>query len=269
MKTNVIQLLTFVILGSFLNACAGKTVPEVAEPASAMIVEKKVAPTFTEAEQIDYSNRIIDADFEERILSPVTRFASYQSKKATSSERSHFTCKGKKLKKMMTGVWTCKNSSGKKIISITFRKGKKNGWAREWDDRGRLRTESWWANDLLSKPARTFQGSGKRSIWGGFEKGARNGYFSKYDSNGIEIADVNYKDGSRSGRTRVFYPNKKLRFRLDYQNDQPNGEYWSWHKNGNIKAHGFMKDGTPTGNWDQWDESGQKIEALNSSSPIE
>lgn len=261
----IMSLKSFIVialLSALTNACAQKSIEEktiVAAPPT--IVERKTNPAADEAEQIDYSNRIIDTKFEEDLLSPIKRFTDQQSGAAPEAGKSRLICRGKKVKKQMTGVWNCKNISGKKVLSLGFRKNKKFGWAREWDDHGKLKAESWWINDLLAKPARTFQGAGKKHIWGGFKDDLRNGYFTKFDASGIKLAEVSYKDGKRSGRTQIFYPNKKLKLRLFYVNDEANGEYWSWHENGAIKSHGFMKSGQPTGSWDYWDKTGQKLEA--------
>ncbi|CAN5621663.1 hypothetical protein BH10BDE1_BH10BDE1_09320 [soil metagenome] len=202
-------------------------------------------------------NWLIGPEFEVQLMSPFRKLEAALTMPPGKSPRTGIACMGKKKNSKPEGRWACRNWKGKRVISVFFRKGQKNGWAREWSDEGKLICESYWMNDQQTGDAKTSTGQDKAGVTGSFKQNLRNGLFTKFDAAGGKIGITKYENGKRNGEARLFYASGNLKQRLTYVDDVASGESSAWYENGNIESHGLVKGGRPVGPWQYWSEDGK------------
>ncbi len=109
--------------------------------------------------------------------------------------------------------------SGMKKSETFYRFGKKEGVARQWDERGTLLTEESWQNDHLDGQVREFYSDGKPRSLTPYLAGKKNGRYESFNPDGTLATSGEFRDGKLQGPITLHYPAGQPFAECDYQGD--------------------------------------------------
>jgi len=177
------------------------------------------------------------------------------------------------------GKWVSFWENGKIKTEGTFRDDKKNGYFKEYSEKGDLIHIQKYVDGTLQPEAEEIQKlqvekeyypDGKIRKTSLYRNGVREGMSREFSPEGIMTKAIEYhngirsgeglvlEDGSRTGYWKEFYPDSTLKAEGNYENGIKTGPWKYYHPNGKIEQTGvFNKQGTPEGNWKWYYENGQ------------
>jgi hypothetical protein len=94
---------------------------------------------------------------------------------------------------------------------------------------------------------------------GQFSEGLETGLWIMYWQNGNIRMKTNYLNGKKNGPSEAFFETGELEAKAVYTNDQIDGESTFYYKNGMIQAKRFWVLGEKTGDWIDFDETGNEL----------
>jgi hypothetical protein len=100
-----------------------------------------------------------------------------------------------------------------------YRFGKKEGVARQWDERGTLLTEENWQSDQLDGWVREFYSDGKPRTLTPYLGGKKNGRYESFNPDGTLATSGEFADGKLQGPITLHYPAGQPFAECDYQGD--------------------------------------------------
>jgi antitoxin component YwqK of YwqJK toxin-antitoxin module len=109
--------------------------------------------------------------------------------------------------------------SGMKKSETFYRFGKKEGVARQWDERGTLLTEENWQSDHLEGRVREFFSDGKPRSLTPYLAGKKNGRYESFNPDGTLATSGEFLDGKLQGPITLHYPAGQPFAECDYQGD--------------------------------------------------
>jgi len=109
--------------------------------------------------------------------------------------------------------------SGMKKSETFYRFGKKEGVARQWDERGTLLTEENWQSDHLDGQVREFYSDGKPRTVTPYLAGKKNGRYESFNPDGTLATSGEFLDGKLQGPITLHYPTGQPFAVCDYQAD--------------------------------------------------
>ena len=179
------------------------------------------------------------------------------------------------------GRWVNFWETGKIKLEGTYRNDKKNGYFKEFSEKGDLIHISKYIDDVLQPEAQEIQklevereyfpdGSVKATRL--YRNGILEGISIEFSPEGTIVAAVEYRngllageglvlqDGSRSGSWKEYYPDGSLKAEGEYDNGTRTGPWKFYHPNGKTEQTGkYNKEGKPEGTWRWYYDSGQLL----------
>lgn len=144
------------------------------------------------------------------------------------------------------GLWKEFYPSGKIHIEGRYLNDKKNGFFKEFNEKGNLLAITKWENGvLINNPPElavietktTRHDNGRPKLVGNYKDGVPEGIFREYDTSGVIVSSEIYKEGILIGDGL-----------MDGKNRQQ-GKWKEYHDTGELKAEGDYKDGVRIGAW--------------------
>ncbi len=129
---------------------------------------------------------------------------------------------------------------------IYYNHGLRNGWYKEYDERGNLKKIAKFVNDVEqiveneTVPIETryeYYSNGTIKREATFRAGVAEGLWREYDQNGNVVSSTVYNNGKTVGHGIVDTDGKRI------------GEWKEYYADSTLKSEGIYKDGLKSGNW--------------------
>jgi antitoxin component YwqK of YwqJK toxin-antitoxin module len=154
------------------------------------------------------------------------------------------------------------NENKIRISETPYKNGMVNGVFKWYDDKGHLKGEQVYLNDVLEGQVRAYYPSSK-VLWEGTNKnGKLEGLRKEYLESGILKAETQFKNGIPDGLFRWYYENGKLNGTKTYRNGINNGTSQIFDKAGNLQEEGNFKNGKLQGTYKKYYENGKLKEQM-------
>lgn len=171
---------------------------------------------------------------------------------------------------MKQGRWKFFYDNGKVKTEGTYRNDKRNGYFKEYDEKGNLTDVSKFVNDvreeapeLVKLDVRTdYYPDGKIKTVGSYIGDIPEGIRREYAENGEVTAAFTFSkgkiiaegiiddEGVKDGPWKEFYPDGQLRSEGNYRNGNRIGKWRFYHPNNNLEQEGnYNNQGNPGGTW--------------------
>lgn len=172
---------------------------------------------------------------------------------------------------MKQGRWKFFYENGKVKTEGTYRDDKRNGYFKEYDEKGNLTDVSKFVNDIKQEEApelvkldvRTdYYPNGKVKTVGSYIGDVPEGIRREYAENGEVKAAFTYRkgkiiaegiiddEGVKDGPWKEFYDDGQLRSEGNYRNGNRIGKWRFYHPNNNLEQEGnYNNQGNPDGTW--------------------
>lgn len=183
------------------------------------------------------------------------------------------------------GKWKYFYANGKVKTEGTFRDDKRNGYFKEYDEKGMLTDVSKYVNDirqvevpeLVKLDIRTdYYPDGSVKTRGSYKGDVAEGIRREYAPDGKVVAAYTFKNGNivaegiiddegiQDGPWKEFYENGSLRSEGMYRNGKRTGKWKFYHSNGNLEQEGnYNNQGNTDGLWKWFYEDGQLLREEN------
>ena len=183
------------------------------------------------------------------------------------------------------GRWYTFYESGSLKTEVTYRDDLRNGYLKEYTEKGDLQRISKYIDDVIQPEAEEIQKleiqneyypDGKIKITAMFRNGIPEGIKREYKAdgnienaylykNGVIIGEgIVKEDGNRDGHWKDFHMDGSLKAEGNYDNGKQVGEWKYYHPNGKIEQVGkFNKQGKPEGIWKWYFDSGRLLREEN------
>ncbi|MFH1159366.1 MAG: hypothetical protein V1733_00250 [bacterium] len=177
------------------------------------------------------------------------------------------------------GKWITFWENGKIKTEGTFRDDRKNGYFKEYSEKGDLIAIAKYIDGALQPEAEEIQklevekeyyADGKIKKTSLYRNGILEGVSREFSPEGVMTKAIEYhegiksgeglvlEDGSRTGHWREFYPDSALKAEGDYENGNKTGSWKFYHPNGKMEQTGvYNKQGKPEGTWKWYHDNGQ------------
>ncbi len=136
--------------------------------------------------------------------------------------------------------------------------GLKEGSAKNYYEDGTLHTTGNFVNDTLEGEYVVYYKNGNKKESGKKHKGEYAGVCTAYYENGNIHFQQTKVDGLSSGPYFRNYESGKLEVKANWLNGELDGERIDYYENGKKKMQGKYKAGKQIGEWQYWDEQGEK-----------
>lgn len=179
------------------------------------------------------------------------------------------------------GKWMTFWDNGKIRLEGTYKDNRKNGYFKEYSEKGDLVNVSKYLDDVIQPEAAEIQkleiekkyyDDGRVKATRLYRNGVLEGTSIEYSPEGKIIAASEYRngllagegivleDGSRTGPWKEYYPGRSLKAEGSYDNGTKTGQWKYYHPNGMIEQTGtYNKEGKPEGAWRWYYDSGQLL----------
>jgi len=183
------------------------------------------------------------------------------------------------------GRWIIFWTNGKIKEEGVYKNSKKNGYFKEYSEKGELIKISKYNDDKLIPEAAEIQkpeirkeyyDDGKIKSVALFRNGVLDGVSSEFSPDGQCVHAVEFhsgikygeglvlEDGSRDGHWKEYYPDGSLKAEGNYEAGKPVGPWKYNHENGKTEQSGtYNKKGNPEGTWKWYYENGQLLREEN------
>ncbi|MCU0431892.1 MAG: toxin-antitoxin system YwqK family antitoxin [Bacteroidia bacterium] len=183
------------------------------------------------------------------------------------------------------GVWKEFYPNGKTHIEGRYLNDKKNGYFKEYNEKGNLLSITKWENGVLVKnppelatieTVTTRHRNGRPKEVGNYKDGVPEGVFKQYDTSGVIIGSEQYKDGIlisegildsknlQQGHWKEYHETGELRAEGDYKNGVRVGDWVFYYPNGKTDQKGkYDSRGRPAGVWKWYYDNGQLLREEN------
>ena len=166
------------------------------------------------------------------------------------------------------GIMNIYNENQCLRLSIEYKKGKKNGIVKFYDEKTQCcYLQQYYTDDKLDGVAQNFDKEGnlkkEETFVMGRKEGAsrkyyksgniseeiiykanrKHGFSRQYFENGQLSAETEFVGGKREGTSRQYYESGKLQCENKWKNDKPNGKHIWYYENGRISKIIEFKDG--------------------------
>jgi len=183
------------------------------------------------------------------------------------------------------GRWVSFWENGKIKLEGTYRNDKKNGYFKEYSDKGDLISISKYIDDIIQPDAveiqkleieKEYYADGTVKATRLYRNGILEGISIEFSQEGIILKAIEYRsgliageglvlqDGSRTGPWKEYYPGGSLKAEGTYDNGNKTGPWKYYHVNGKIEQTGtYNKVGKPEGTWRWYYDTGQLLREEN------
>jgi len=183
------------------------------------------------------------------------------------------------------GQWVSFWENGKIHIDGTYRDDKKNGYFKEYSEKGDLINIAKYIEGVLQPEAaeiqkleveRDYYPNGLVKETRLYRNGILEGISIGFSPEGTIVSATEYRngmlageglvleDGSRTGSWKEYYPGGSLKAEGEYTNGNKTGTWKYYHLNGKVEQTGiYNKDGKPDGTWKWYFDSGQLLREEN------
>ncbi|MFC2102345.1 hypothetical protein ACFLS7_05070 [Bacteroidota bacterium] len=183
------------------------------------------------------------------------------------------------------GRWMSFWENGKIKLEGTYKNDKKNGYFKEYTEKGDLIRITKFIDGVEQPEAveiqkleieREYYADGKVKTARLYRNGVLEGTTIEYSPEGVIAAAMDYRnglligeglvleDGSRTGPWKEYYPGGELKAEGNYDNGIKTGPWSYYHMNGKLEQKGvYNKQGKPEGVWLWYYESGQLLREEN------
>jgi antitoxin component YwqK of YwqJK toxin-antitoxin module len=183
------------------------------------------------------------------------------------------------------GNWKFFHENGMVKTEGRYLNDLKDGYFKDYDDKGRLLATSKWQNgEKVDSPTeliklevvKEYYPDGTVKVLQTFKNGIEQGVRREYNEDGsvkacslfdkgIKVAEGIVKEnGKNDGPWKELYPNGQLKAEGTYTNGVKTGEWKYYHPNGNIEQTGkYTSEGKLTGKWTWYYPSGNILREEN------
>ncbi|MBE0646381.1 MAG: hypothetical protein IH596_01210 [Bacteroidales bacterium] len=181
--------------------------------------------------------------------------------------------------------WMTFWDNGKIKTEGTYRNDMKNGYFKEYSEKGDLTRITKYIDDVIQPEAveiqkleveKEYYADGKVKSARLYRNGILEGTSIEYSQEGVIVAAMEYRngllageglvleDGSRNGYWKEYYPGGPLKAEGNYENGIKTGPWKYYHMNGKTEQSGvYNKQGMPEGIWRWYFDSGQLLREEN------
>jgi len=144
---------------------------------------------------------------------------------------------------------------------IEFKKGKKNGYMKEYYDNGVLKAQHFYINDTLNDTSAFYYKDGRLKSFQFYKNKRKHGCWKEYNKEGKLYSEIFFKDGLLDSTSSVYtYRTGKLLTRVRYKDGIKNGLEEKYYANGKPQYKALYDEGRPCLGTEEWYESGRKID---------
>ncbi len=183
------------------------------------------------------------------------------------------------------GRWMSFWENGKIRLEGTYKNNMKNGYFKEYSEKGDLIKITKFLDDIMQPEAveiqkleieKEYYADGKVKTTRLYRNGILEGISIAYSPEGMILSAIEYRnglvageglvleDGGRTGHWKEYYPGGTLKAEGDYNNGTKTGSWKYYHMNGKIEQTGvYNNQGKPDGIWRWYYDSGQLLREEN------
>ncbi|MBL7110843.1 MAG: hypothetical protein ISS19_02740 [Bacteroidales bacterium] len=183
------------------------------------------------------------------------------------------------------GKWISFWDNGKIHLEGTYKNDKKNGYFKEYSEKGDLLTITKYLDDVIQPEAleiqkleveKEYYADGSVKATRLYRNGILEGISIEFSPEGTIVSATEYRhgsvageglvleDGSRTGHWKEYYSGGSLKAEGNYDNGKKTGAWKYYHVNGKIEQTGvYNKEGKPEGTWRWYYDSGQLLREEN------
>ncbi len=177
-----------------------------------------------------------------------------------------------------TGVWRDYYANGKLKSETGYKKGRKDGLAKTYNEKGKLVDLQRMEGDTVAGHSdelviielyKEFHQNGKPKLVGGIDNGLKMGTFREYNEEGNIINGYIYEkdtmmsqgmitgDGVYQGDWTHFYKSGKIKSKGAYLDSKKEGKWIYYYANGKKEQEGQLKENKLKGEWTWYYQNGQ------------
>lgn len=157
--------------------------------------------------------------------------------------------------------WTVFHSEFlKKHKGRTFNFSLSSSIKKEYYENGELRFEGAVIENKKEGTCKWYHGNGQLKELTVWHNDLPQGEILMYYSNGQKEVEAIAVNGVKDGKAILWHENGQIKEILYYKNNLINGKYISYHLNGQIHEKGAFENSERIGDWENYDENGNKIE---------
>lgn len=144
--------------------------------------------------------------------------------------------------------------------TVEYKKGKKNGFLKEFYRNGQLKAKQFYVNDSLNDSSMFYHKNGKIQSLHIYKNKVKSGAWREYNDKGQIISEMFFRNGLiDSTCSNYSYRSHHLITRVTYKQGYKNGTEETYYPNGQLKSKvyynaGFVRKGT-----EEWLKNGAKI----------
>jgi len=164
------------------------------------------------------------------------------------NEKGTLVSEGNRKNFLLDSVWVFYSNAGEKTVEISYLKGKKDGFKKQYLEDEIIVEE--WRTDTLVNAIKAFYKTGKLKRFTPVEEGKAHGLEKEFNKEGLVIVVSKYyagilgkrefvnrtdKFGLKQGHWKYFWENGNLKEEGTYQNDKKKGYFKYYDEAGNFK----------------------------------
>ena len=148
----------------------------------------------------------------------------------------------------------------KKHKGRTFNFTLSSSLKKEYHENGELRFEGAVIESKKEGTCKWYYNNGQIKELTVWHNDSPTGKIMHYHLNGQKAAEVMIINGAKEGKATLWHDNGQISEVLLYSDDMITGEYITYHQNGQIHEKGTYENSERVGDWEKYDENGNRIE---------
>lgn len=165
------------------------------------------------------------------------------------------SCKGKSVKGLKQGTWTCFYPNGTPSTITNFDNGIKNGEFIAYFENGQIDVRNFWKNGMMDGELTSYNRSGQIEVINAFKEGKYHGLSKGYSPKGQLTFQCSYFENKRNGPCSGWYDDGGKEFEAIFEMDELK-EYKDWYQNQKVRTFGLSDQRKQAMTWKYFTESG-------------
>jgi|SRR6185436_347638 len=169
---------------------------------------------------------------------------------------------GKLLKGRKEGVWRMYNDTEGLISLEEYKSGVLDGIKIQFDESGYMSFDENYKNEKLEGRRTEYRYGSVKKFVENYSDGILNGNKKTFYESGTLQEDGGYKNGKRDGVVTWYNQQEKPSIEYTYKMGIIDGPAKTYFASGNLQTEGNYKNNNETGEWKEYDESGNIIKTI-------
>jgi antitoxin component YwqK of YwqJK toxin-antitoxin module len=144
--------------------------------------------------------------------------------------------------------------------SVQYKKGRRNGYFKEFFPDGKLKARQFFVNDTLNDTTVIYYPGGKLKTMHIYKNKLRDGKWVDYNKEGKLISELFFKEDMLDSTCRNYsYRNGRLIASIHYKKGVKHGAEEHFYLSGKLKSKQYYTNGRICRGTEEWYESGKKV----------